>query len=180
MSLAWMANNWGRMGLAAAKGSFGRTIQGATIGAAAGAGWGMMSSDTSVLGGMLMGAGLGAVGARYGGAGLRKGWRGGQGFMSGVRAQARRDYRGLFSNTSGASVQKAAQGRAAPRGATMSSNAPRSRIIKRGQGGPLRVPPGIHRLNRQTFPGFGGNSEPLYGGSRRNIIRRRDARFFGV
>jgi hypothetical protein len=178
MNLGWMANNWGRLGLAAAKGGFGRTIQGATVGALGGAAWGAMSSDTSVLGGALMGAGLGAGGMRYGGAGLRKGWRGGQAFMSGMRAQARGDYRALTSNTNLSFLKNLFKGNSAPSNATLRSNAPRSRIIKRGTSAnvPLRVPPGIQRLNRQVIPGLGGGSP--WKGSRRNIMKSAYGRLY--
>ena len=67
----WAGSNMGKLGTYAAKGGFGGTVQAGVIGAGAGAGWGMMSEDTSVLGGALMGAGAGLAGARYGGAGLR-------------------------------------------------------------------------------------------------------------
>ena len=74
------------------------------IGAGVGGAYGMMSGDTSVLGGAMMGAGA----ARYGGAGFRRGmlgWRGigvsdvrtigfGQGFYRGVANMARADARG--------------------------------------------------------------------------------------
>jgi hypothetical protein len=46
-------------------------MQGAAIGTAAGGLYGAMSDDTSILGGMAMGAGLGAGGARYGGAAVK-------------------------------------------------------------------------------------------------------------
>lgn len=44
------------------------TGRAATIGAGVGAAWGMLSSDTSVLGGAMIGGMLGGAGARYGGA----------------------------------------------------------------------------------------------------------------
>jgi len=165
MNLAWAANNWGKLGMAAMKGSFGKTIQGASIGAAAGAGWGMLSSDTSVLGGALMGAGLGAAGMRYGNPFYRKGARG---FL----AQGRSDYRRLMGIAG-----------MAPTRTTLASNTAvqgRSRVIKRGAH-PVahKVPPGIRRLRRQVIPGVGGDTG-LYAGSRRNIIKSRDARVFGV
>ena len=89
-------------------GGLGRTAAGAAWGGA----YGAMSSDTSVLGGALMGAGV----SRYGGAGLKMANRGGgglgfrahakmatMGFGRGVYGQARRDYRGaaLLSNNIG-------------------------------------------------------------------------------
>lgn len=79
-------------------GQYGRTLQGTAIGGAVGAGWGMASDDTSVIGGALMGAGLGAGGARYGGAGglSARYARGGmktraKAFGAGVANRARRD-----------------------------------------------------------------------------------------
>lgn len=63
------AGNWARLGWGAAKGQLGARTQTTMLGAIAGAGWGVMSNDTSVLGGALIGAGIG----RYGGAGLRRG-----------------------------------------------------------------------------------------------------------
>lgn len=56
----------GAVGGAGFAGRLGSTVQGGLIGASAGAGWGMLSGDTSVLGGMTMG-GIGGAGAgRYG------------------------------------------------------------------------------------------------------------------
>lgn len=60
-----MIPSWGLRGLAAVART--RTGRGALYGAGAGAAWGMMSDDTSVVGGALIGAGLGAaatIGAR--------------------------------------------------------------------------------------------------------------------
>ena len=69
---------WGAAGRGAwsgtkglATGRFGATATGAFYGGAAGGAWGMASEDTSVLGGMMMGAGMGAAGGRYGGAAVR-------------------------------------------------------------------------------------------------------------
>jgi hypothetical protein len=73
----------------------------ASAGAIAGAGWGMMSDDTSVLGGAAMGAGLGMAG-RYGLRGARGLMRNGiYGASLGLRSMARRDYRGavMAANT---------------------------------------------------------------------------------
>lgn len=55
----------------AATGRYGATAAGAVWGGVGGAAWGAVSDDTSVIGGALMGAGLGAGAARYGGAGLK-------------------------------------------------------------------------------------------------------------
>lgn len=90
-------------GLSAAKGVLTGRYGSTAAGAAWGAGWGMASGDTSVLGGAAMGAGIG----RYGAAGLRaaaKTGRGlgfrdsakayGIGFGGGVLNRMQRDYRG--------------------------------------------------------------------------------------
>lgn len=99
--------NWGQLGSYAARGGFGRTTAGALWGGAAGGLYGAMSSDTSVLGGMVAGAGLGAGSARYLGAGFISASKVGAGqklgahaksygqaFGRGVLAQAKWDYRG--------------------------------------------------------------------------------------
>lgn len=65
----------GHRGMAKALGTAGRT---ATYGGAAGAAWGAMSDDTSVVGGALMGAGLG-LGGRY----ARAAGRGARGYLRG-------------------------------------------------------------------------------------------------
>jgi hypothetical protein len=139
MSLGWMANNWGKAAMLAARGGFGRTIQGAAIGAAAGAGWGMVSSDTSVIGGALMGAGLGAAGMRYGGAFYRKGMRGA---MARGRGDFRRATGGLFSNSPAKSTVVTAQAAAAPRAGMPAMSSNKSR---------LRVPKGIRKLFRRPL-----------------------------
>lgn len=64
--------NWGQLGAATFSGKLGRTAAGAAWGGTLGGLYGAMSSNTSVLGGIAMGAGLGAGGARYGGAGLKR------------------------------------------------------------------------------------------------------------
>lgn len=93
---------------AAARGKYGSTAAGAIWGAGAGAGYGALSNDTSMIGGALMGAGMGAAGGRYGASGLRRarlgkrgigvsglGTRGAaQGFARGVRNKAMMDFRG--------------------------------------------------------------------------------------
>ena len=56
---------------AAGMGRYGMTAAGSLYGGAAGAAWGMLSSDTSMLGGAAMGAGLGAGGMRYGRAAMK-------------------------------------------------------------------------------------------------------------
>ncbi|RKZ06472.1 hypothetical protein DRQ25_13840 [Candidatus Fermentibacteria bacterium] len=90
---AGMFSNIGRAGAARFFGN--RTV----LGAMGGAAWGAVSSDTSVIGGALMGA----AGARYLGAGFKRaglgGLRGGIGsygraFGRGVVNRARLDFRG--------------------------------------------------------------------------------------
>jgi len=84
-----------------------RTLMGAGVGAGLGGLYGAMSDNTSVLGGALTGAGVGAIGARYLGAGFRTAAGAGRGmglrasagdygkrFGMGVAARARLDYRG--------------------------------------------------------------------------------------
>lgn len=107
--------NAGQLGRAAWQG-IGSTGRGAVYGAAAGGAWGAVSDDTSVLGGMAMGAAGGAVGGRYGGAGMKSmsrwsrpeyGFAPGisaqrmgdkmSNFAMGVVGQARRDFRGAKS-----------------------------------------------------------------------------------
>ena len=103
------------MGAGAAARSFAgtRTGMGMLGGMVTGGAWGMMSDDTSVLGGAMMGAGIGAVGGRYGGAGLRRAALGRRGigvggertitgmtgaaigFGKGVRNAAMADYRSM-------------------------------------------------------------------------------------
>src|SRR5688572_323024 len=97
--LGTAAGNWGKLGM------YGLSRAGGTgIGALAGAAYGGMSDDTSVLCGAMMGAGLG----RYGGAGLRRAARGGagmgfgahslhaaKGFGRGAWGQMRADFRGM-------------------------------------------------------------------------------------
>lgn len=68
-------------------GALGTTGRNVAYGAMAGAGWGMVSDDTSVLGGAAMGAGLGAVGGRYGGAGYGA-YKKARGFTSAIGWQA--------------------------------------------------------------------------------------------
>jgi hypothetical protein len=89
-----------------AAGAFMRTPTG--VGMAAGAGWGMLSDDTSVLGGAMMGGALGRYGARplMGAARRAGGWGGLLGAARGdfmgaargvgrtMRAQGRMDWRG--------------------------------------------------------------------------------------
>jgi hypothetical protein len=72
-NLLGIGKSIGNIGWMAAQGKAGRTAQAAVLGGAGGAAWGALSSDTSVLGGAMMGAGLGAGGARYGGRGLAVG-----------------------------------------------------------------------------------------------------------
>lgn len=91
------------------RGGYGRTIAGAGWGGIAGGLWGAMSDDTSVFGGALMGAGIGAGTARYGGAGWRNMWgaarfrgmntfgAGMTAFGRGMRRQARADWRMALS-----------------------------------------------------------------------------------
>ena len=91
-----------------AKAGAGRFLRNRTaMGAMAGAGWGMMSDDTSVMGGALMGAaagrylGAGAMSAAYSGRGL--GFNAslrayGRAFGRGVSNMARRDFRRVMSN----------------------------------------------------------------------------------
>ena len=109
------AKNWGKLagygaGMArkAATGGYGSTAAGALWGGAAGAGYGAMSNDTSMVGGALMGAGLGAGAGRYGASGLRRARLGKRGigvsgpgmggavsgFGRGVRNRLKMDYRG--------------------------------------------------------------------------------------
>ncbi len=85
-----------------------RVGRGAMTGAAMGGAYGAMSDDTSVLGGAMGGALMGAGAARYGGAGLRRarlgqrgigvsapGMRGAMmGFGKGAYNMMRQDYRG--------------------------------------------------------------------------------------
>lgn len=94
---------WGSHGLGSYMGALARgnpTVWGATLGA----GWGMASDDTSVLGGAAIGAGIG----RYGGAGNRLMWaaaRAGRNtpmaglsyFGRGVMGQGRRDWRFAYA-----------------------------------------------------------------------------------
>lgn len=158
MNLGWMAKNWGQMAMGAGRGIFGRTIQGATLGAAVGAGWGAMSSDTSVLSGALMGAGLGAAGMRYGGAALgASSFRGGA-----MRAAARMrgDVRGLWSNTTRVASKMRRQAARAPAGATMSCNQ-----------APIKVPPGIRNMRA------GWDFDDMLGPT---LARRRAKNVFGV
>ena len=88
------------------------TAYGAAAGAAAGGLYGAMSDNTSVIGGMMMGAGMGAVGGRYGTSAIRRGRlgargigvggtstvTGARGFLAGagrgIANRARMDYRG--------------------------------------------------------------------------------------
>lgn len=85
-----------------------RSVYGAMAGAAAGGAYGAASDDTSVLGGALAGAGLGGLGARYLGAGVRRAGTAGRGmglmasgrdyaskFGRGVWGQMRRDFSGV-------------------------------------------------------------------------------------
>lgn len=103
------ASTYAYMGLAnTARGRYGRSAQGALLGGLAGAAYGAVSTNTSVLGGMMMGGGIGAIGGRYGRAGLmRASALSGKGmgfgthaafaaseFGRGVRAQALMDIRG--------------------------------------------------------------------------------------
>lgn len=145
--------------------SMSRTAKGAAAGALAGGAYGAVSDDTSVLGGMAMGAGLGAAGARYVGAGMLSN-KGSQGFMAGVANMAKKDFRNMRTTMTSAYNRRYGQGipgpkspaakasnrhaaqaqrraAAAPTGATMrSNNAGKSR----------RVPPGIRRMrNLQEF-----------------------------
>ena len=107
--LAKYAGRKGAAGLiGAAIGTRGTTAAGAFYGGLAGGMYGAASNDTSILGGMAMGAGMGAGAGRYGRAGLRRGKLGkrgigtsvpgmrgaAQGFGRGVRTQAQMDYRG--------------------------------------------------------------------------------------
>jgi hypothetical protein len=109
---------YGASAMAAGYRGLGSTGKGAVIGAGVGGAYGMMSNDTSVLGGMMMGAGMGAAGGRYGPSAMRRaklGYRGigvgGAATVTGLRGglyggargaynQMRADYRGarLFSN----------------------------------------------------------------------------------
>ena len=88
-------------------GAFAGTTMGRGVlgGAAAGGLYGAMSEDTSILGGAMMGAGLGAAGVRYGmpaakvfrnmrgaGFGIRSAGRGAASFAAGL---AKRDARGV-------------------------------------------------------------------------------------
>lgn len=108
--------NWGALGRGIWNAG-GRTGQGALIGAGIGGAYGAMSDNTSVLGGMAIGAGLGAGGARYGGAGLlaaTKGFTGGfnpRAFGQGVKNMVGRDY-----------LSARMAGRSAYRGATQRAN----------------------------------------------------------
>jgi hypothetical protein len=142
-NFAW---NMGKLGSFAARGGLGRTAQGAMIGAGAGAAWGAVSDDTSVLGGMAMGAGLGAGGMRYGGAALAHRGLGPMGAMGMGARLASNDARAAYrwgagrasamragwgargaAATAGAGADKAAaavvQAASAPAGATIASNA---------------------------------------------------------
>ena len=96
--------NWAKM---LTSGAARRTLTGAGVGAVAGGLYGAMSDNTSVLGGALVGAGLGAGAARYGGAGLKMASNAGRGmgfkasasdwgqrFGRGVVGRARLDFRG--------------------------------------------------------------------------------------
>lgn len=86
--------NMGQLGRQAygALGTSGRSTLG---GAAAGGAYGMMSGDTSMLGGAMMGAGLG----RYGGAAARRLGRGPGAMGRGALTQARADFRAVRTNT---------------------------------------------------------------------------------
>lgn len=67
-------------------GGMGGTARSAAVGAGAGAVWGGVSSDTSVIGGAMMGAGLGAAGSRYGRsgfAGMTSRWNSAAGMFAG-------------------------------------------------------------------------------------------------
>lgn len=95
--------NWGQLSKWAGKTAWNNpTGRGAILGGAAGGLYGALSDNTSVLGGATMGAGLGAVGGRYGITGWRGAMAGGQPglwnatkrFGSAVASQARSDYRG--------------------------------------------------------------------------------------
>jgi hypothetical protein len=67
MNWGQAAYNWGQLGRYASQQIWNSpTGRGAVFGAGAGALWGMASSNTSVLGGMAIGAGMGAFGGRYG------------------------------------------------------------------------------------------------------------------
>ena len=135
MNWGQAAKNWGQLGAFAGKAAWAnRTGRGAIIGAGAGAAYGMMSDDTSMLGGALKGAALGGVGARYLGAGRAWSKAGGGGMLGGyprgIASQARLDYRRASRWMGGTSVATnrtggAAMGSAmasAPTGATMASN----------------------------------------------------------
>src|SRR3990167_508001 len=54
-------------------GGLGKTARGSIVGGLAGGAYGAYSDNTSVLGGAMMGTGMGAGLARYGGAALRRG-----------------------------------------------------------------------------------------------------------
>lgn len=69
------AKTAGLMGANALLGGYGGGVQRAAIGGMAGAAYGAMSDNTSVLGGAAMGAGLGYAGPKYGAAMYRGGMR---------------------------------------------------------------------------------------------------------
>jgi len=85
-----------------ATGGYGRTAAGALWGAAVGGVYGAMSDNTSILGGAMKGASIGAVGARYGAYGIsgalgaKAAGRGARirGFGHGIANQIHNDYKG--------------------------------------------------------------------------------------
>ena len=146
---ATAASNWGQLGSYAAKTAWGtNTGKGAMIGAGLGGLYGAASNDTSVLGGMMMGAGLGAGGARYGGAGINRMNNVGfvtpksavQEFGKGAYGQMRGDYRKMYNTfrkkgiTSNTAINSAAVTTATSSGSKLSSNTAINSIpsIKKG------------------------------------------------
>lgn len=175
--------------------ALGMTGGGAVGGAAIGGMYGMMSDDTSVLGGALMGAGLGAAGMRYGPRGVnafRGAGRGGAGIGGGLMAAGRGMYRGaradvmggynavkggLVSNTRAAS--NAANARAvassANVGATLASN---------GGVNPMRARRGgaaaFAGMSGRDIAGAPGAEEFLAGYGRQQAgARARMGKYFG-
>lgn len=139
------------------------TTYGSLGGAAAGGMWGMASDDTSVLGGMLMGATGGALGGRYMGASLSR--KANRGFLSSMMGQARADYRAVSRAIGGQPVARkrpaekssnvhAAQAQArastASGGPTLAGNQP----VNPTAGRQRRVPPGIRRMEAMNDPAF--------------------------
>lgn len=119
-----MATALGEQGLSLGANS---TFRGALGGAALGGAYGVVSNDTSVLGGMIMGAGLGAGAIRYGGAALKGASRAGSrgdmgGAWAGARGQVRSDMRQVFGSGQPAARKVQQQAATAPTGPTMASN----------------------------------------------------------